>query len=174
MQVLQAIATAKRLGGIVYGFDVRKIAREQVESLGAEFLEIEGSEDLENKSGYAKEASEEQQVKQQQLINKYCQKCDIIITTALIPNKTAPILITHDTVNGMKPGSVIVDLATSAGGNCIKSVINKIISSNDITIIGYEDLASHVPSTASFLLANNYYNFFSYIFFSPRRDYIFK
>lgn len=152
---LQAIATAKRLGAIVYAFDVRRAAKEQVESLGAEFIEVSDEQDSETRSGYAREMSKEYQQLQAELIDQYAKRSDIIICTALIPNKKAPLLITKKTVNEMKPGSVIVDLATAKGGNCELSVHDKIIRENQVTIVGYSNMAGLVATTASELYANN-------------------
>ena len=152
---LQAIATAKRLGAVVYAFDVRSAAKEQVESLGAEFIEVVSEENNETTSGYASETSEEYQQLQADLIDQYAKQCDIVITTALIPGKKAPILVKADTVRQMKPGSVIVDLATSRGGNCELSQRDKVVREGEVTLIGYSNFAGLVPATASELYANN-------------------
>lgn len=154
---LQAIASAKRLGAEVFAFDVRAATKEQVESVGGEFIEVSG-EDAENQSGYASETSEEYKKLQAQLIDEYAQKSDIIICTALIPNKQAPILIKEQTVKKMKPGSVIIDLATSRGGNCEVSQVDKIINFHNITVIGYQNMPGLIPATASELYANNLLN----------------
>lgn len=152
---LQAIATAKRLGAVVYVFDVRRAAKEQVESLGAEFIEVDQSQESETKGGYASEMSEEYKKRQAALIDDYAKLADIIITTALIPDRKAPVLLHQATIEQMKPGSVIVDLATSRGGNCELSVCDKIVTHHGITIIGFSNMAGFVPSTASDLYANN-------------------
>jgi len=152
---LQAIATAKRLGAVVYAFDVRRAAKEQVESLGAEFVEVALDEDSETQGGYAAETSAEYKQQQSALIDQYAKMADIVITTALIPGRKAPILITKATVEGMKPGSVIVDLATSRGGNCEVSVKDKVSKHGEVTIVGWSNLAGLVPATASDLYANN-------------------
>lgn len=152
---LQAIATAKRLGAQVYAFDVRHAAKEQVESLGAEFIEVKQEQDSETKSGYAKEVSEEYKKMQAELIDQYAKLSDIVITTALIPERKAPLLIYKKTVEQMKPGSVIVDLATARGGNCEVSVVDKTINHEGVTIIGLSNMAGLVPATASELYANN-------------------
>ncbi|BCA95105.1 pyridine nucleotide transhydrogenase subunit alpha [Legionella antarctica] len=152
---LQAIATAKRLGAVVYAFDVRRAAKEQVESLGAEFIEVSQEQDSETKGGYAAETSDEYKKLQAELIDQYARLADIVISTALIPGRKAPILLLKKTVNLMKPGSVIVDLATSRGGNCELSVLDKTIKHNEITIIGLSNIAGLVPATASDLYANN-------------------
>lgn len=152
---LQAIATAKRLGAIVYAFDVRRAAKEQVESLGAEFIEVQQEQDAETKAGYASEMSEEYKKLQAELIDKYAKAADIVVSTALIPGKPAPKLIYKQTLEQMKPGSVVVDLATSRGGNCELSVVDKIIEHQGVTIIGLSNIAGLVPTTASELYANN-------------------
>jgi NAD(P) transhydrogenase subunit alpha len=152
---LQAIATAKRLGAVVYAFDVRRAAKEQVESLGAEFIEVSFEEDNETSGGYASETSEEYQRLQSELIAQYVKQSDIVVTTALIPGKKAPLLVTKKMVEQMKPGSVIVDLATSRGGNCELSQADKIVEAFGVSLIGYSNLAGLVPATASELYANN-------------------
>lgn len=152
---LQAIATAKRLGAVVYAFDVRRAAKEQVESLGAEFIEVAQDTDSETKGGYASEMSDEYKKKQAELINEYAKQADIVVSTALIPGRKAPVLLFKDTVEQMKPGSVIVDIATSRGGNCELSVLDKVIKHKEVTIIGLSNIAGLVPTTASELYANN-------------------
>ncbi|WP_133127219.1 Re/Si-specific NAD(P)(+) transhydrogenase subunit alpha [Legionella nagasakiensis] len=152
---LQAIATAKRLGAVVYAFDVRTAAKEQVESLGAEFIEVSQEQDAETSSGYAGEISDEYRRLQAELIDQYARLADITICTALIPGKKAPVLLKTETVEHMKPGSVIVDLATSRGGNCELSERDAIIRHANITIVGYSNMASLIPATASELYANN-------------------
>jgi H+-translocating NAD(P) transhydrogenase subunit alpha len=151
---LQAIATAKRLGAVVYAFDVRRAAKEQVESLGAEFIEV-SEQDNETSGGYASEMSEEYKALQAELIHQYAKLADIIVCTALIPGKKAPVLITKKTVDEMKAGSVIVDLATSRGGNCELSARDKIIKQGDVTLVGYSNMAGFVPATASELYSGN-------------------
>jgi NAD(P) transhydrogenase subunit alpha len=164
---LQAIATAKRLGAVVYAFDVRRAAKEQIESLGAEFIEVSQNEDSETKGGYASEVSEEYKKLQAELIDQYAKLADIVISTALIPGRKAPILIHKTTVEQMKPGSVIVDLATSRGGNCELSVRDKTIKHGEITIIGQSNLAGLVPATASDLYANNLVHLISLLATNP-------
>lgn len=154
---LQAIATAKRLGAIVYAFDVRSAAKEQVESLGAEFIEV-SEKDNETLGGYATEMDESYRRLQGELIARYAKLADIIIATALIPGKKAPLLISQKTVEEMKAGSVIVDLAVAQGGNCELSKPNKIIHFADIIIVGNSTLADLIPATASELYANNLVN----------------
>lgn len=153
---LQAIATAKRLGAVIYAFDVRRAAKEQVESLGAEFIEVSEEQDNETSSGYASETSKEYQRLQAELIDQYAKQADIVITTALIPGRKAPLLISKKTIEEMKSTAIIVDLATSRGGNCELSERDKIVKTkNGTTIIGYSNLAGLIPATASELYANN-------------------
>ncbi|CAM4498927.1 MAG: NAD(P) transhydrogenase subunit alpha [Legionella sp.] len=152
---LQAIATAKRLGAVVYAFDVRRAAKEQVESLGAEFVEVSQEQDSETKGGYASETSDEYKKLQAELIDQYAKMADIVISTALIPGRKAPILVHKNTVEGMKSGSIIVDLATSRGGNCELSVVDETIKHGNVTIVGISNMAGLVPATASDLYANN-------------------
>ena len=153
---LQAIATARRLGAAVWGYDVRPVVKEQVESLGAKFLEFDlGVQDAQDKGGYAKELSEEAKRKQQQMLADKTKEFDVVITTALIPGKPAPRLITKETVAGMKPGSVIVDLAAETGGNCELTEPDKEVVKNGVTIIGPTNLPSTVPVHASQLYARN-------------------
>jgi NAD(P) transhydrogenase subunit alpha len=158
---LQAIATAKRLGAIVSAFDVRPVAKEQVESLGAKFVEVASKEveSAETAGGYAREMSEEYKKKQAELIYETAKKSDIIITTALIPGKPAPVLVTEEMVRDMKPGSVIFDLAAPAGGNCPLCVMDQVVVVHGVTILSYENVPSHVPMDASTLYARNVFNF---------------
>jgi NAD(P) transhydrogenase subunit alpha len=155
---LQAIATAKRLGAVVYAFDVRAAAKEQVNSLGAEFIEVGQEQESEATGGYAKETSHDYQRLQAELIDQYARLSDIVICTALIPGKKAPVLISKKTVEQMKPGSVLVDLATGRGGNCELSERDKIIKYKNVLIIGYSNMAGLIPGTASDLYANNIFN----------------
>lgn len=161
---LQAIATAKRLGAQVYAFDVRSVAKEQVESLGAEFIEVASTVNLETEGGYAREMGEEYKKLQEELIAQYAQLADIIICTALIPGKKSPLLITKKMVQQMKPYSIIVDLATASGGNCALSQKDKIVLYKNITLIGYSNMAGRIPATASELYANNLSHFITLIF----------
>jgi NAD(P) transhydrogenase subunit alpha len=158
---LQAIATAKRLGAIVSAFDVRPVAKEQVESLGAKFVEVapEEAESAETAGGYAKEMSDEYKKKQAALIHETARKSDIILTTALIPGKPAPVLVTEEMVMDMKPGSVIFDLAAPAGGNCPLCVMDQVVVVHGVTIISYENVPSRVPMDASTLYSRNLFNF---------------
>lgn len=164
---LQAIATAKRLGAVVYAFDVRRAAKEQVESLGAEFIEVSMEQDSETKGGYAAETSDEYKKLQAELIDQYARMADIIVTTALIPGRKAPVLLSRKTVEQMKPGSIIVDLATSRGGNCEVSVADQIIKHGEIKVIGISNMAGLVPTTASELYANNLVHLINLLASSP-------
>src|ERR1051326_2463056 len=153
---LQAIATARRLGAQVWGYDVRPVVKEQVESLGAKFLQFELSgKDLEDKGGYARELSEEDKMRQQQWLADQTKEFDVVITTALIPGRPAPRLITKETVARMRPGSVIVDLAAEAGGNCELTKADEVVTMNGVTIHGPTNLPSTVSGHASQLYARN-------------------
>ena len=158
---LQAIATAKRLGAVVSAFDVRPATKEQVQSLGAKFIEVaqESSEVSETKGGYAKEMNEEYKRKQGALIHETLKTHDVIITTALIPGKPAPELIGETMLKDMKPGSVIVDLAAESGGNCPETEAGKVIVKYGVTLIGYTNMAGRAPVDASALYARNLVNF---------------
>jgi NAD(P) transhydrogenase subunit alpha len=163
---LQAVATAKRLGAIVSVFDVRTAAKEQVESLGAAFIEVktESQQNLETKGGYAQEASAEYKKKQADLIAETIKKQNIVITTALIPGKEAPKLINAEMVKSMSWGSIIVDLAAVNGGNCALTVPNEITEHNSVKIIGYTNYPSRIPSDASKLYARNLLNFITLLY----------
>lgn len=152
---LSAIATARRMGAIVRGFDTRPAVREQVQSLGAEFVEVDIEEDGSGTGGYAKEMSKEFIEAEMKLFLEQCREVDIVITTALIPGRPAPKLITEEMIEAMKPGSVIVDLAAEAGGNCVKTVPGKRVEHKGVTIIGYTDLPSRLPTQSSTLYSNN-------------------
>lgn len=158
---LQAIATAKRLGAIVSAFDVRPAVKEQVQSLGAKFVEVEANsmEQAETSGGYAKEMSEAYKKKQSRLIHDTIKLQDIVISTALIPGKPAPELITDAMLKDMRPGSVIVDLAVASGGNCKASVVDKITEKYGVKIIGYSNMPGRVAYDASRLYAKNLLNF---------------
>jgi NAD(P) transhydrogenase subunit alpha len=163
---LQAIATARRLGAVVSAFDVRAVAKEQVESLGAKFIEVPAAETGEAQGGYAKEMSDDYKQKQSQLIHDTLKKQDMVISTALIPGKPAPVLITEDMVKDMKPGSVIVDLAAASGGNCPLTKLDKVIVKHGVTIIGFSNMPARVSVDASQLYARNLYNFVSTLLLS--------
>lgn len=152
---LQAIATAKRLGAVVEVTDVRPETKEQVESLGGRFLTVEGTEGVEIVGGYAKEVSADFLAKQKALVEERIKEADLVITTALVIGKKAPVLITEEMVKSMKPGSVIVDMAVESGGNCALSQLNQTLEVHDVTIIGQANLPSLLPINASQLYATN-------------------
>ena len=160
---LQAIATAKRLGAVIEAFDVRPAVKEQVESLGAKFIEVpltdQESAEAETAGGYAKEMSEDYKRRQLTLIAERAKAADIVITTALIPGRPAPVLVPEETVKGMKPGSVIVDLAVEQGGNCPISEKDQVVVKHGVTLVGYSNLAGMVAADASALYARNLLNF---------------
>ena len=162
---LQAIATAKRLGAQVEAFDVRPIVKEQVESLGAKFIEVDSSNDGEGvgDGGYAKETSEDYKNRQQKLIHDHISKSDVVVTTALIPGKPAPKLIPESMVNSMKPGSIIMDLASENGGNCELTRKDEIITHNGVTIDGSSNIPGSMPVHASELYAKNITAFLTYM-----------
>ncbi len=159
---LQAIATARRMGAIVEAFDVRKSAGEEVRSLGATFIEVEGYTESSNAGGYAVEQSEAYQKKQKELIHNHILTANIVISTANIPGRKAPLLIETHSVEAMQPGSVIIDLAAEQGGNCELSKNNETISHNGVTILGNSSLSTEIPSAASKLLSNNFFSFLKY------------
>lgn len=152
---LQAIATSRKLGAVVEAFDVRPAVKEQVESLGGKFVEVPLAEDTETKGGYAKELSEDDQDRQRQVIHEHVKKSDIVITTALIPGRPAPLLVTKEMVHDMQPGSVIVDLAAENGGNCELTQAGETKIVNDVKIVGPINLASSLANHASLLYAKN-------------------
>jgi NAD(P) transhydrogenase subunit alpha len=160
---LQAIATAKRLGAVVEAFDVRPAVKEQVESLGAKFVEVPLSEEekakAETAGGYATEMSEDYKRRQGELVHERASAADIIITTALIPGRPAPVLIKEETVQAMKPGSVIVDMAVEAGGNCPLSELDKTVVKHGVHLIGIANLPGLVAADSSTLYARNLMNF---------------
>ena len=162
---LQAIATAKRLGAQVEAFDVRPIVKEQVESLGAKFIEVDSSNDSEGvgDGGYAKETSEDYKNRQQKLIHDHISKSDVVVTTALIPGKPAPKLISESMVNSMKPGSIIMDLASENGGNCELTKKDEIITHNGVIINGSSNIPGSMPVHASELYAKNITAFLTYM-----------
>ena len=152
---LQAIATARRLGAVVQGFDVRAAVKEQVESLGAKFLEFDLGGDLEGEGGYARELTPEQQARQQELMAEAIGKVDVVITTAAVPGRRAPILVTKKAVELMKPGSVIVDLAAETGGNCELTQPGETVIEHDVKILGPLNVPSTMAEHASQLYARN-------------------
>ena len=155
---LQAIATAKRMGAIVFATDVRMASKEQVESLGGKFLMVEGSENLETEGGYAKETSEDFK-KQEDLLSETLKKIDIVICTALIPGKKAPVIIKEEMINDMSPGSVIYDLAAIQGGNTALTKVDEVVEKNGIKIMGESNILNKLPTSASNLYAKNVFNF---------------
>ncbi|SFZ70806.1 NAD(P) transhydrogenase subunit alpha [Chitinimonas taiwanensis DSM 18899] len=161
---LQAIATAKRLGAVVEAFDVRPAAKEQVESLGGKFVEVplneEEKKQAETAGGYAREMSDDYKARQAALVDKHARNADIVITTALIPGRPAPVLIKPETVAGMKAGAVLVDLAVENGGNCPLSRLNEVVTTeNGVKLVGYANLPGLVAADASALYARNLLNF---------------
>jgi NAD(P) transhydrogenase subunit alpha len=152
---LQAIATARRLGAVVTGYDVRAAVREQVESLGARFLELDLAADAEGAGGYAKELGEDEQRRQQEAMAEACTRFDVVITTALVPGRPAPKLLIARAVENMKPGSVVVDLAAVTGGNCELTEPGQTVERHDVKVIGPLDLAAEMPTHASQLYARN-------------------
>jgi len=161
---LQAIATAKRMGAIVFATDVRMASKEQVESLGGKFLTVEGAENLETGGGYAKEASDEFKIKQEKLLGETLKKIDIVICTALIPGKKAPVIIKDSMIKNMQAGSVIYDLAAAQGGNTAFTEADKVIDKNGVTIMGETNILNKLPVSASSLYAKNVFNFVSNLY----------
>ena len=156
---LQAIATAKRMGAIVFATDVRMASKEQVERLGGKFITVEGSENLETEGGYAKEATEDFKKKQEELLSETLKKIDIVICTALIPGKKAPVIIKDYMVSNMQSGSVIYDLAAIQGGNTAFTEVDKIVEKNGVKIMGESNILNNLPKSASSLYAKNIFNF---------------
>jgi NAD(P) transhydrogenase subunit alpha len=161
---LQAIATAKRMGAIVFATDVRMSSKEQVESLGGKFLTVEGSENLETESGYAKEVSEDFKKKQEERISETLKKIDIVICTALIPGKKAPLIIKEKMINNMQSGSVIYDLAAVQGGNTAFTEVNNVIDVKGVKIMGETNILNKLPKSASNLYSKNVFNFVTNLF----------
>ena len=161
---LQAIATAKRMGAIVFATDVRMASKEQVESLGGKFLTVEGAENLETGGGYAKEASDEFKIKQEKLLGETLKKIDIVICTALIPGKKAPVIIKDSMIKNMQTGSVIYDLAAVQGGNTAFTEADKVIDKNGVTIMGETNILNKLPISASSLYSKNVFNFVANLF----------
>jgi NAD(P) transhydrogenase subunit alpha len=155
---LQAIAIARKLGAVVEVFDIRSAVKEEVKSLGGKFIEVEGAKEDSSAGGYAIEQTEEFKKKQQELIQKRAVASDVVIATAQIPGKKAPILILKETVMAMRPGSIIVDLAASSGGNCELTENEKTITVNGVTIMGKSDFPSDMPSDASKMFGSNIIN----------------
>ena len=158
---LQAVATAKRLGAVVHAYDVRPAVKEQVESLGAKFVEVDtaAAADAETSGGYAKEMAEDYKVKQDQVLADVVANTDIVICTALIPGRPAPVLVTPEMVRNMKSGSVIVDLAVEQGGNCPLSELGKVVEKEGVILVGHANVPSRIATDASAMYAKNLYNF---------------
>ncbi|WP_428236055.1 Re/Si-specific NAD(P)(+) transhydrogenase subunit alpha [Gracilimonas sp.] len=172
---LQAIATCKRLGSVVEAFDIRPEVKEQVESLGAKFVEVElGEEDTQTEGGYAKELDKSKQHLQREAIHKHAKKSDIIITTALIPGRPAPLLITEQMVKDMAPGSVIVDIAAENGGNCELTEAGKTVIKHDVKIVGPVNLPSRLSHHASKLYSKNMYALLNLLIKEGKADFDFE
>nr|VFK27907.1 MAG: NAD(P) transhydrogenase subunit alpha [Candidatus Kentron sp. MB]VFK31785.1 MAG: NAD(P) transhydrogenase subunit alpha [Candidatus Kentron sp. MB]VFK75562.1 MAG: NAD(P) transhydrogenase subunit alpha [Candidatus Kentron sp. MB] len=158
---LQAIATARRMGCDVEAFDVRPAVREEIQSLGAKFIDLDVGESGAGEGGYARELSEEGKKQQQKALTEYLKKANVIISTALIPCRPAPVLITEEAVRGLAKGSIIVDMAAASGGNCPLSEPDQVVVRHDVTIIGYTNYPSMVPTDASAFYARNLFNLVS-------------
>ena len=161
---LQAIATAKRMGAVVFATDVRMASKEQVESLGGKFLTVEGSDNFETDGGYAKEASDDFKKKQEELLSETLKKIDIIICTALIPGREAPKIIKENMFKNLQPGSVIYDLAAAQGGNTAFTEVDKIVEKDSVKILGEANILNKLPISASNLYAKNVFNFVSNLY----------
>jgi H+-translocating NAD(P) transhydrogenase subunit alpha len=160
---LQAIGTARRLGAVVEAFDVRKVVKEQVESLGAKFVEVDSKEDAQTASGYASEVSEEYKKKQGELLAAHVAKADVVVCTALIPGRRAPVLVTADMVKSMRAGSVIVDLAAEQQGNCELTTPGQTVVLHGVTLVGVTDMPSRLSAHASQMYSRNMEKLFFYI-----------
>ena len=167
---LQAIATAKRMGAIVFATDVRMASKEQVESLGGKFLTVEGSENLESEGGYAKETSEDFKKKQEQLLSETLKKIDIVICTALIPGKKAPLIIKDSMIDNMQSGSVIYDLAAVQGGNTAFTKADEIIEKHGVKIMGETNILNKLPNSSSSLYAKNMFNFIANLLDKEKKE----
>jgi len=160
---LQALGTAKRLGAVVEVSDIRPSVKEEVQSLGGRFIEVQTDENMQDEGGYAKEASEEFLKKQKELIFKHVTDADVVITTALIPGKKAPVLVTEEMVKKMKQGSIVLDMAVEFGGNCEVSEKDKVVTKHGVTIIGESNLPSLIPTHASEMYSKNILNLLNHI-----------
>ena len=160
---LQAIATARRLGAVVKAYDVRAASKEEVESLGATFIEVEGAVNDRNAGGYATEQPEAFLQRVRERIHEEASKADVVITTARIPGKRAPLLITKSMVDGMKPGAVVVDLAAATGGNCELTKADQVVMYNEVTILGPTSIECSCAHSTSFLLSNNHFAFIDHL-----------
>ncbi|MFL2896015.1 MAG: NAD(P) transhydrogenase subunit alpha [Candidatus Pelagibacter sp.] len=161
---LQAVATAKRMGAVVFATDVRMASKEQVESLGGKFLSVEGAENLETEGGYAKETTDDFKKKQEELLSETLKKIDIVICTALIPGKKAPLIIKDNMIKNMQPGSVIYDLAAIQGGNTANTQVDQIVDVNGVKIMGEKNILNKLPVSSSNLYAKNIFNFVSNLY----------
>ena len=168
---LQAIATAKRMGAIVYATDVRLASKEQVESLGGKFLTVDGAENLETEGGYAKETTDDFKNKQDELIKETLKKIDIVICTALIPGKKAPVIIKKEMINIMSSGSVIYDLAASQGGNSELTKVNEIVDVNGVKIMGDSNILNKLPVSSSNLYSKNVFNFVNNLYDKEKKGF---
>jgi len=168
---LQAIATAKRMGAIVYATDVRLASKEQVESLGGKFLTVEGAENLETEGGYAKETSQDFKNKQEELLKETLKKIDIVICTALIPGKKAPIIIKKEMIEVIQSGSIIYDLAASQGGNSELTKVDELIDFNGVQIMGERNILNKLPVSASNLYAKNMFNYVNNLFNKDKKNF---
>ena len=159
------------MGAIVFATDVRQASKEQVESLGGKFLTVEGAENLETEGGYAKEASNDFKKKQEELLKETLMKIDIVVCTALIPGKKAPLIITKDMISVMSNGSVIYDLAASQGGNSELTKVNEIIDANGVKIMGETNILNKLPVSASNLYSKNMYNFINNLYEKEQKNF---
>ena len=167
---LQAIATAKRMGAIVFATDVRMASKEQVESLGGKFLTVEGSENMETEGGYAKEASNEFKQKQEELLSETLKKIDIVICTALIPGKKAPIILKENMLDNMNSGSIIYDLAAVQGGNTSATKVDEVVIRNGVKIMGDSNILNKLAVSASNLYSKNIYNFILNLYDKEKKE----
>ena len=167
---LQAIATAKRMGAVVFATDVRTASKEQVESLGGKFLSIEGSENMETAGGYAKEASDEFKKKQEELLSETLKKIDIVICTALIPGKKAPVILKENMLDNMNSGSIIYDLAAVQGGNTSATKVDEVVIRNGVKIMGDSNILNKLAVSASNLYSKNIYNFILNLYDKEKKE----
>jgi len=166
---LQAIATARKLGAMVYAYDVRPETREQIQSLGAKYIEIKLDESGSGQGGYAKELSEDSKKKLQAALDDHLAKSDIIITTANVPGRKAPTLVTEDVVRKMRRGSVVVDMATPSGGNCPLSVADQVIDINGVKIVGHSNYPAMMATDSSSFFARNLVSLFDLFVRKPEQ-----
>jgi len=171
---LQAMATAKRLGARVDGFDVRPEAQEQIRSLGARPLIVDLGETGQTKEGYAKQLSEEQLKKQREAMAKQCAQSDVVITTARVFGRRAPVIVTNEILDGMKPGSIVIDMAVEVGGNVEASALGKVVMRKGVSIIGWPELQRKVPVSASQMFSNNLYNFVEHFWDKQEKRFVLR